>query len=105
MVVLLYNPNEQADQHVVGVLEKALRAAGHDLFVDRRMEVDIRHAQALVDWIRRADHVVAILSETASSSETLEFQLETVSAERRVHGKPSLVAVQICADRPILGPV
>lgn len=105
MVVLLYNPNAKADHYLVGVLEKALKANGRELFVDRRVEVDIRHAQTLVDWIRRADHVVAIVSEDSSMSETFEFQLETVSAERRLRGRPNLVTARIRPDRPVYGPV
>jgi hypothetical protein len=89
----------------VGVLEQALRTQGCDLFVDHRKETNIQQAQILVDWIRRADHVVAVISEESSDSETLEFQLETVSAERRKQGKPSLITVRVNADRPVVGPV
>jgi len=105
MVVLLHNPNAPCDQHLIAVLEQSLRSRGFDLFVDRRAELNVRQAQDLVDWIRRADHVVALISEESSDSETMEFQLETVSTERRLQGKPNLVTIKLAGDRPVLGPV
>lgn len=105
MVVLLYNPNANADIRAVSVLEKALRANGCDLFLDRRTEVSVAQAQLLVDWIKRADQVIAVISTESADSETLEFQLETVASERRRTGKPGLITLRLNSALPVAGPI
>jgi hypothetical protein len=48
--------------------------------------------------------VVAIISSVSSSSEALEYEIETVVDERRKRGNPSLTFVRVGTD-PILGPL
>jgi len=105
MVVLLYRPNTKPDEHVVGILEKALRQQGYDLFIDRRSEVNLQRARLMDDWIRQADNVVLVVSAASAESEALDFELDTVADVRRAKGKPRLITVRIGIDQEITGPI
>jgi hypothetical protein len=104
-VVLLYRRKAQPDDQVLSALEAALSSLGHDIFVDRHLKIGVEWAKAIEERIRGADAVIAILSDSASGSEMLEYELETAFDENRKRGKPYLLPVRVGTDRKVEGPI
>jgi hypothetical protein len=105
MVVILHKRNEAADDHIVGLLETALREYGQPVFIDRHVKIGIEWAKAIEQSIRTATAIVAVLSDAAAESEMLEYELETASDEFRKRGKPVLLSVRVGTDAPMPGPL
>jgi hypothetical protein len=103
-VVLLYKRNAQPDESVLRTLEEALSKAGYSPFIDRHLAIGVQWATEIERRIRRADSVVAVLSDGSVSSEMIQYELETVSDERRKTGRPDLLPVRIGKDAPFEGP-
>lgn len=104
-IVLLYKRNAQPDDQVLHMLESGLGALGYELFIDRHLKIGVEWAKAIEEKIRAADAVVAILSDAATGSEMLEYELETAFDENRRRGRPYLLPVRVGTDKAVEGPV
>jgi len=102
-VVLLSRRNAQPEGHVRDLIERRLAESGCQVFVDREQEVGVGWAQEIEAQIRSADAVVAILTDSSSESEMLQFEVETALDEWRNHGKPFLLPVRIELKAPLGG--
>ncbi len=105
MVSLLYKRNVAPDDYVLDLLERALTTAGHSVFVDRHLKIGVEWAQKIEESIRVSDVVIAILSDAASGSEMLEYELETASNQFQSGGSPRVLPIRIGEMKPISGPI
>jgi hypothetical protein len=104
-IVVIYRRKTQPDDQVLAMLESSLEPMGHEIFVDRHLKVGVEWAKAIEEKIRAADVVIAILSDTATSSEMLEYELETAYDEVKKRGKPYLLPIRVGTDKPVEGPL
>lgn len=104
-VVIVYKRGAQPDDSVLSSLEDGLRRDGNIVFVDRHLRIGVEWAKAIEQEIRTADFVVAIVSDSASGSEMLEYELQTAFDERSHRGHPSILPVRVGGSGPIEGPV
>ncbi|MGV3617698.1 MAG: AAA-like domain-containing protein [Fimbriimonas sp.] len=105
MVVLLYKRHAKPDDHVLDFLEKSLAAAGYQVFVDRHLKIGVEWARAIEGAIREAEAVIPILSDAATGSEMLEYELETAADGFRKTGRPRILPVRVGTDSRLEGPL
>jgi hypothetical protein len=103
-LVVVYRRHAKPDDQVLVMLEDALIAEGHDVFIDRHLKIGVEWATAIEEKIRAADGVIAIVSDAAMGSEMLEYELETAFDEHRKRGKPYILPVRIGAEKIVEGP-
>jgi class 3 adenylate cyclase len=104
-VVILYKRKAQPDESLLETLEGHLKAAGHQVFIDRHLRIGVEWAKAIEERIRTADAVVVILSDAAIGSEMLEYEIETAAHEAGARGKPNILPVRVGSDAPIADPI
>ncbi len=104
-VVVLYRRKAQPDDQVLAIIESSLGKLGHEIFVDRHLRIGVEWAKAIEERIRAADVVIAILSDSATGSEMLEYELDTAIDEQKSRGKPFILPVRVGTDKVVEGPI
>jgi hypothetical protein len=95
-VALLYKRHAQPDDHVLALLENGLRAAGHDVFIDRHLRIGVEWATEIERQVREADAVIPLLSAAAVQSEMLEGEVKIAwDAAGQKIGKPRILPVRV----------
>lgn len=95
-VVLLYKRGAAQDEYLLGLLEKALKQGGDEVFIDRHLQIGVAWAQEIERRITEADAVIPLLSESSRRSEMLEYEVETAHrASQAQNGKPRLLPVRV----------
>lgn len=101
-VVLLYKRNSSADEYVLRLLERDLRALGHQVFIDRHLAVGVEWARQIEEKVTGADVVIALLSEAALPSEMLAAEIEMAhQAREKRSGLPRILPVRIAYEGPL----
>jgi hypothetical protein len=104
-VALLYKRNAQPDDHVLVLLENGLRAAGHDVFIDRHLRIGVEWATEIERQVREADAVIPLLSAAAVQSEMLEGEVKIAwEAAGQKLGKPRILPVRVDFEEPLRDP-
>ena len=104
-IVIVYKRGAQPDDQILATLETILETDGNDVFVDRHLRIGVEWAKAIEQHIRAADVVIALVSDSASGSEMLEYELQTAFDERNSRGLPNILPIRIGSDGPVEGPV
>jgi len=91
----LYKRHAENDEHVLKLLERRLRAMGHDVFVDRHLSIGVDWAKTIVERIRASDVVIPLISPHSMHSEMLEYEMQAASEAFHVHGKPRILPVRL----------
>jgi class 3 adenylate cyclase len=105
-VVLLCKQGSPSGEHLMGILESALKANGDDVFIDRCRRIDGAWAQEIERRIIEADAVVPLLSEASHRSEMLEFELQVAHQASQSHGgKPRILPVRVAFSEPLAEPI
>lgn len=104
-VAIVYKRHAEPDSRVLDVLERRLREAGHDVFVDRHLSIGVEWAQAIEAEIRSSEAVVALLSDRAANSEMVLYELQLAVREADRRGKPYVLPVRIGSSQPIEGEI
>lgn len=105
-VVLLYKRHAPNTQHLLDFLEPAFRAAGYDVFLDRRLPVGIEWAHELKKQVSEAYAVVPLLSAESIWSEMIEEEIQTAhDASRRRGGYPRLLPVRVNYEGALPAPL
>lgn len=95
-VALLYKRSARPDDHVLGILEAGLGAAGHEVFVDRHLRIGIEWAKEIERQVRESDAVIPILSAASIESEMLAMEIQVASeAALQQFGKPRILPVRV----------
>ncbi|HWS88595.1 MAG TPA: AAA-like domain-containing protein [Pyrinomonadaceae bacterium] len=97
-VALLYKRNVEPDGHVLRLLEGALAAVGHGVFVDRNMKVGVEWAKEIERQVRTADAVVPLLSAASASSEMLAYELQLAHESAQRGGRPRILPVRVAYE-------
>lgn len=104
-VALLYKRNAQPDDHVLALLESGLRAAGHDVFIDRHLRIGVEWATEIERQVREADAVIPLLSAAAVQSEMLEGEVKIAwEAAGQIPGKPRILPIRVNFEEPLKDP-
>jgi hypothetical protein len=95
-VALLYKRNAQPDDHVLALLEAALRAAGHEVFIDRHLRIGVEWASEIKRQVQESDAIIPLLSAASVKSEMLAGELEEASQNAQENsGKPRILPVRV----------
>jgi len=96
-VALLYRRGVQPDDHVLSILEEGLRAAGHQVFIDRHLRVGDEWAVEIKRQVQQSDANIPRLSRDSIKSEMLAVELQDASkAALENAGKPRILPVRVC---------
>ena len=88
-VSILYRRGQSDDESVLKLLEGRLKKEGMNVFIDRHMRIGVEWAQEISDQIRSSDAVVVLISETATTSEMIEYEIQIANeAAQERSGKP-----------------
>lgn len=104
-IVILYRRKTSPDDEVLTMLESSLQGKGHYIFIDRHLKIGVEWAKAIEQQIRAADVVLAILSDAATGSEMLEYEIDTAIDEQKKRGKPFLLPIRVGTDKIVEGPL
>ncbi|MCP4696523.1 MAG: TIR domain-containing protein [Gammaproteobacteria bacterium] len=98
-IALFYKRHAEPDEYLLTLLEKHLSAAGHRIFIDRRMNIGVEWARQISEEIRNADAVIPLLSKNSMHSEMLASEVEMAhQAMQEQNGKPRLLPVRIAFE-------
>jgi class 3 adenylate cyclase len=101
-VALLYKRDAEPDQHLLLLLEAALAARGHRVFVDRHLVVGMEWACEIDQQIRASDAVIPLLSAASIESEMLAHEVQTAhEAAQEQLGRPRLFPVRVGLTEPL----
>jgi hypothetical protein len=99
-VALLYRRNAQPDDYVLSLLESGLRAAGHQVFIDRHLKVGDEWAVEIKRQVQQSDAIIPLLSRNSVKSEMLAVELEEASkAAQQNSGKPRMLPVRVTYEK------
>ncbi|MGD1062742.1 MAG: AAA-like domain-containing protein [Terracidiphilus sp.] len=99
-VALLYRRDTKPDDYVLSVLESGLRAAGHQVFIDRHLQVGDEWAVEIKRQVQQSDAIIPLLSRDSIKSEMLAEELEEASkAARQNAGKPRILPVRVTYEK------
>ncbi len=105
-IVILYKRNASEDAQVLAPLEKELSARGHQVFIDRHLEVGVEWAREIEKQIRTADAVIPLISEKSINSEMMGFEVEHAHEMASAnHGSPQLFPVRVNYTGPLNEPM
>jgi hypothetical protein len=99
-VALLYRRDTKPDDYVLSVLESGLRAAGHQVFIDRHLKVGDEWAIEIKRQVQQSDAIIPLLSRDSVKSEMLAEELEEAAkAARQNAGKPRILPVRVTYEK------
>lgn len=104
-VCLLYKRNCEPDETLLHALEDGLKQIGHDVFVDRHLQIGVEWAAAIESRIRQSDAVIALISSQSATSEMLEYEIEVAFSQRQQSGSPKILPVRIQSEDPLEGQI
>lgn len=104
-IAIIYRRKSSPDDQVLEVLERRLPEQGFSVFIDRHLTVGVKWAQEIEQEIRSADAVIILLSDRASASEMVLFELQTAIDQMEGTGKPILLPVRLGPDEPVEGEI
>jgi hypothetical protein len=101
-VAIFYKRDAEPDEHLLELLEAALQAKGHSVFIDRHMEVGVKWAQEIDRQIRASDAVIPLLSAQSINSDMLAQEVQTAHEAAQEHrGRPRLLPVRVSFTGPL----
>src|SRR5579872_5424109 len=105
-VALLYRRGSQPDEQLVNFIETHLREGGHQVFLDRHLNMGMEWAREIEQRIRSADAIIPLLSSESIHSEMLGFEIESAhEASQLNQGKPKLLPVRVNYTGPLPEPL
>jgi len=101
-VSILYRRGQSDDESVLKLLEDRLKKEGVNVFIDRHMSIGVEWAKEISYQIRSSDAVVVLISETATTSEMIEYEIQIANeAAQECSGKPKILPVRIKYEGPL----
>jgi hypothetical protein len=99
-VALLYRRDVKPDDYVLSLLESGLRAAGHQVFIDRHLKVGDEWAIEIKRQVQQSDAIIPLLSRDSVKSEMLAEELEEASKSAQQNaGKPRILPVRVTYEK------
>ncbi|HKN20260.1 MAG TPA: AAA-like domain-containing protein [Terracidiphilus sp.] len=104
-VALLYRRKAKPDDYVLSFLEAGLRAAGHQVFIDRHLSIGVEWATEIERQVQESDAVIPLLSALSIQSEMLAGEVEVAAKSALQHsGKPRILPVRIKTEEALPEP-
>lgn len=98
-VVLLFDRRSEVDDALCQRLETRLAEKGCRIFVDRRVDMDIKWAQEIDRQVQRADIVIPLVSKTSIKDDMMLALLHAANDARQVGAsKPRIAPVRVSYD-------
>lgn len=102
-VVLIFERGAERDEALVAILGKSLAEDGRKVYVDNHRRISVDWARSVEERIRRADAVIAIITNSALESDMFGYELDVVSDAKLKNRSMRLICVPIGEDAVALG--
>lgn len=100
-LMLVYKRGAPEDEHLLLLLEQALRANGYEVFIDRHLAIGVEWAREIERQIRASDVIVPLLSAASLQSEMVTYEIKIAhQAAQEQEGRPRLLPVRIGVEAP-----
>jgi hypothetical protein len=93
-VFISYKHDLAPDEPLARALAEALRDT-YDVFIDQDLPIGVRWAEQIRDELARTDALIALLSERAVESATIEAELKQAHEQAQQSGKPQILPVRL----------
>lgn len=97
-IAILHRRLQQPDTRLAQSLAQILSALPAECEVDTHLKIGLEWARGVTERIRTADAVLALVSDGATGSEMLEYEIETAVDWRSRCGKPKILPIRIGPD-------
>ncbi len=94
-IFISYRRNTDPDQRLANHLYAALKAQGHDVFIDNTLRAGEAWLEEIDRQIRVSDYLVVLLSEKSADSEMLQGEVRRAYEYRKRYGQPHTLPVRI----------
>ena len=104
-VTVLYRRGEEADTHLLRLLEKTLTPPEYELEFDPHLKIGLEWARQVEEQVRGARVVLALLSKSSMTSEMLEYELEIALDQKLRDPTYRILPIRVDAAAPASGPI
>jgi hypothetical protein len=104
-IFLSYKRNVEPDQTLAHELVAGLSGAGHNVFIDRRLNVGQTWAREIEAQVRACQFLVVLLTAESSRSEMVRGEIELARHHAATHSTPHILPVRIDFDGPLPYPL
>ena len=94
-VFISYKRDWEPDEPLAMRLRAALEGAGHDVFIDRKIQVGVEWASELERQIQACDFMLVLLSEASVHSEMVAKEVECAHHNHQQTGRSRLLPVRV----------
>lgn len=94
-IFISYKRNVNPDEPLCTRLHAALEQAGHDVFVDKEIDIGVKWAAELERQIKACDFIVVLLSAASVQSEMVEAEIRCAHRHHEQTGKSRLLPVRV----------
>ena len=100
--ILLYKRNVPLDEELLRLLEAKLVGEGHQVFIDRHLQIGMHWAKEIEQRIASADVVIPLISAASIQSEMLGYEIQLAHEYAiKQQGKPRVLPIRINLDEPL----
>jgi hypothetical protein len=104
-VFLSYKRNVEPDGALARHVVEALAAAGHRVFIDKRLSVGQAWAEEIEKQVRQSDYLIVFLTAESSRSEMVRGEIEIARHHAAIGGAPAILPVRVAFDGPLPYPL
>ena len=104
-IFLSYKRNVEPDQTLAHELVAGLSGAGHNVFIDRRLNVGQTWAREIEAQVRACQFLIVLLTAESSRSEMVRGEIELARHHAATHSTPHILPVRIHFDGPLPYPL
>ena len=104
-IFLSYKRNVEPDQTLAHELVAGLSGAGHNVFIDRRLNVGQTWAREIEAQVRACQFLIVLLTAESSRSEMVRGEIELARHHAATHSTPHILPVRIDFDGPLPYPL
>ena len=95
---ICYKRHIRPDQRLAAYLHNYLRARGHAVFFDRKLQSGQNWLEEIDRQIKASDFMVVLLSEEAARSEMVQAEVRRAFEYRRLYGRPQILPVRMAFE-------
>jgi hypothetical protein len=104
-VAVLYRRGEEAETHLLRLLERTLTGPEYALEVNPHLKIGLEWARQVEEKIRGADVAVALLSNASLNSEMMEYEIEIALDQKLRDPRYRILPIRVDAATPASGAV
>jgi len=99
-VFISYKRDAKPDDHLAEFIDTDLARRGHQVFIDKRIEIGQHWPTVLKERLEQATALVVLLSSASVRSEMVIKEVEMMHARKSEHDKPVILPVRVAYDGP-----